>query len=39
MDGRPIGVPVAARPWHDATALTVARVIEEARVGWPAPAV
>lgn len=35
--GLPIGVQVVARPWHEAEALAVARVIEQARGTWQPP--
>ncbi len=35
--GLPIGVQVAARPWHEHVALAIARVLEEALGGWQAP--
>ncbi|HZT69180.1 MAG TPA: amidase [Terriglobia bacterium] len=37
MEGLPIGVQVAARPWQEHLALAVARRIEEALGGWQAP--
>lgn len=36
-EGLPIGVQVVARPWHEAEALAVARVIEQARGAWRGP--
>ena len=35
--GLPIGVQVAARPWHEHVALAIAHVLEEALGGWQAP--
>ena len=35
--GLPIGVQIAARPWHEHVALAVARQIEEALGGWQQP--
>ena len=38
IDGLPIGVQIAARPWQDATALAVAGHLEKVFGGWqPAP--
>ena len=37
-EGLPIGVQVVARPWCEAEALAVARVIEQSRGAWRAPA-
>lgn len=37
-DGLPIGVQVIAKPWHDATALAVAKQLESIMGGWqPSP--
>ena len=36
--GLPIGVQVVARPWDELTALDVARIIEQSRGSWQAPA-
>lgn len=36
-EGLPIGVQVAARPWHEDVALAVARKIEMALGGWKRP--
>ncbi len=38
-EGLPIGVQVAARPWHEHVALAIARQLEEALGGWQAPAI
>ena len=35
--GLPIGVQIAARPWHEHVALAIARVHEEVLGGWQAP--
>lgn len=35
--GLPIGVQVVARPWDEIQALSVARIIEQARGAWHAP--
>jgi amidase len=37
MEGLPLGVQVAARPWQEHVALAVARRIEEALGGWQTP--
>jgi amidase len=36
-EGLPIGVQVAARPWHEHVALAIARRLEEALGGWQRP--
>lgn len=36
-NGLPIGVQIAARPWHDATALAVAAHLENVFGGWRPP--
>ena len=36
--GLPIGVMIAARPWHDSTALAVAERLEQILGPWPGPA-
>src|SRR6185295_14728971 len=33
-EGMPLGVQIAARPWHDHVALAAATVIEQALGGW-----
>lgn len=38
-EGLPIGVQIAARPWHDATALAVAGHLEKVFGGWQPPTV
>jgi len=38
-EGLPIGVQIAARPWHEHEALAIARRLEEALGGWQAPAI
>lgn len=37
LQGLPIGVQVAARPWNEHVALAIALVLEEALGGWKAP--
>lgn len=37
-DGMPVNVQVAARPWHDLTALAACGLIENAGGGWKSPA-
>ncbi|TWU34848.1 amidase [Novipirellula artificiosorum] len=36
-EGLPIGVQIAAKPWHDHVAIAVAKLIEEELGGWQAP--
>jgi amidase len=38
-EGLPIGVQIAAQPWHEHVALAIARVLEESLGGWQAPTV
>jgi amidase len=38
-EGLPIGIQIAARPWHEHVALAIARQLEEAFGGWQAPAI
>ncbi len=36
-EGLPIGVQIAAKPWHDQVAIGVAKLIEDKLDGWEAP--
>ena len=36
-EGLPIGVQIAARPWHEHVALAIARVLEDTLGGWQPP--